>query len=259
MRILNQMKQPTSKPSNAAGKATVKISSAKKAGQDAKSSAKSLPIFADKPMQVIVAVFFFLLLTTCVFFISNHYAKKMAHGFPNFQDYQIDLVNEANRPQTVANFANQPVALFFGFTYCPDICPTTLTTLVAALDDLQTAGVNTDALRIVFVTVDPVRDTPEQLKQYLSLFDAKVTGLTGTPENIRAALKQFGIYAKKINQGDGYYIYDHSAAVFLYRADGQFKGTIVHNEPFGFIAEKLKSIFQWTQLIGCLNPTFKQR
>ena len=236
------MKQPISKPSNAVGKALEPISSAKKAAYDSKSSAKMLPVFSTKLMPVIFAAILFLLLATSVFFVANHYAKKTASGFPNFQDYQINLVNEANRPQTVADFANQPVALFFGFTYCPDICPTTLTTLAAARDDLQIAGVNTDSLRIVFVTVDPLRDTPEQLKQYLSLFDADVTGLTGTPENIRAALKQFGIYAKKIDRGDGEYLYDHSAAVFLYRGDGQFKGTIVHNEPFAFTIEKLKSI-----------------
>jgi protein SCO1/2 len=87
-----------------------------------------------------------------------------------------------------------------------------------------------------------VRDTPEQLKQYLSLFDANVTGLTGTPKNLRSVLKQFGIYVKKIDQSDGEYLYDHSAAVFLYRGDGQFKGTIVHNESFAVITEKLKSI-----------------
>ena len=236
------MKQPISKPSNAAGKAAEPISSAKKAGSDSKSSAKMLPVFFTKPMRLIFGAILFLLLATSVFFVANHYAKRTAIGFPNLQDYQINLVSETNRPQTMANFANQPVALFFGFTYCPDICPTTLTTLAAARDNLQIAGVNTDSLRIVFVTVDPLRDTPEQLKQYLSLFDANVTGLTGSPENIRATLKQFGIYAKKIDRGDGEYLYDHSAAVFLYRDDGQFKGTIVHNEPFAFTIEKLKSI-----------------
>jgi protein SCO1/2 len=229
------MKQPMSKPANAAGKAAEQISFAKKASSESKSSAKLLPVFSTKPMRVIFAAILFLLLATSVFLVANHYAKRTASGFPNFQDYQINLVNEANRPQTVADFANQPVALFFGFTYCPDICPTTLTTLTAARDDLQIAGVNTNSLRIVFVTVDPVRDTPEQLKQYLSLFDANVTGLTGTPKNIRSVLKQFGIYTKKIDRGDGEYLYDHSAAVFLYRGDGQFKGTIVHTE-------KLKSI-----------------
>ena len=236
------MKQLISKRSNAAGKAAEPTSFAKKSAYDSKPSAKMLPVFSTKPMRVIVAAILFLLLATSVFFVANHYAKRTASGFPNFQDYEINLVNEANRPQTVADFANQPVALFFGFTYCPDICPTTLTTLAAARDDLQIAGMNTDSLRIVFVTVDPLRDTPEQLKQYLSLFDANVTGLTGTPENIRATIKQFGIYAKKIDRGDGEYLYDHSAAVFLYRGDGQFKGTIVHNEPFAFTIKKLKSI-----------------
>ena len=242
MHNTHQMKQPISKPSNAAGKATEPISLAKKAAFDSKLSARMLPVFSTQPMGVILAAILFLLLATSVFSVANHYAKTAASGFPNFQDYQINLVNEANRPQTVANFANQPVALFFGFTYCPDICPTTLTTLAAARDDLQIAGVNTDSLRLVFVTVDPSRDTPEQLGQYLSLFDANVTGLTGTPENIKATLKQFGIYAKKIDRGDGEYLYDHSAAVFLYRGDGQFKGTIVHNEPFAVTIEKLKSI-----------------
>ena len=242
MHNTHRMKQPISKSSNAAGKAAEQIRCAKKVASDSKSLAKMLPVFSTKPIQVIFAAILFLLLSTSVFFVANHYAKRTESGFPNFQDYQINLVNEANRPQTVANFVNQPVALFFGFTYCPDICPTTLTTLTAALEDLHHAGVNTDSLRIVFVTVDPLRDTPEQLKQYLSLFDTNVTGLTGSPENIKATLKQFGIYAKKIDRGDGEYLYDHSAAVFLYRGDGQFKGTIVHNEPFTFTIEKLKSI-----------------
>ncbi len=242
MHITHKMNRSISKFKKLASKAKQQMSSAKKAGQEGRPSEAPLPVFSDKPVVLIFAAFLFLLLATSVFFVANHYATRTTHGFPNFQDYQINLVNEANRPQTVANFANQPVALFFGFTYCPDICPTTLTTLTAARDDLQIDGVNTNSLRIVFVTVDPLRDTPEQLKQYLSLFDASVTGLTGTTENIKAALKQFGIYAKKIDRGGGDYLYDHSAAVFLYRDDGQFKGTIVHNEPFTFVKKKLKSI-----------------
>ena len=75
-------------------------------------------------------------------------------------------------------------------------------------------------LQIIFITVDPERDTPEQLKQYLSLFDVNVTGLTGSPEKVRSVLQQFGIYAQKNGQGDGDYLFDHSSAVFLYRDDG---------------------------------------
>ena len=242
MHNTQQMRQPISKLAHVLGKAAGQRSSKRRADPDAKSSAILLPVFSTNPVRVIFAALLFMLLAFSAFSVANHYAIKTARGFPNFQDYQINLVNEANKPQTVANFANQPVALFFGFTFCPDTCPTTLTTLTAALDDLQLAGLNTNSLRIVFVTVDPLRDTPEQLKQYLSLFDANVTGLTGTLENIRAVLKQFGIYTKKIDRGDGDYLYDHSAVVFLYGSDGQFKGTIVHSEPFAFITEKLKSI-----------------
>ena len=200
------------------------------------------PELAGKLRWLVVGAFLFVMLALCVFLVSNYFAEKTATGFPNFQDYQIDLVDQNNAPQTVKNFAEQPVALFFGFTYCPDVCPTTLSTLVAARDDLLAAGVNSGPLRIVFVTVDPLRDTPEQMKQYLSLFDAEITGLTGTVDDVSALLEQFGIYVKKIYQSDGDYSFDHSAAVFLYRADGRFKGTIIHNEPFRFIVEKVKSI-----------------
>ena len=236
------MKRPIFKSVNSQEKVSEKIGSAKKTGPSVNSYATSLPVFSSKPVQVISAAFLFLLLAIGVFFAANQHAEKVVQGFPNFQDYQINLVNQENKPQSVTDFAGQPIAVFFGFTYCPDVCPTTLATLAAALDNLQISGVNTNFLRIVFITVDPMRDTPEQLRQYLSLFNANVTGLTGTPENIRAVLKQFGIFSKKINRGDGDYLYDHSAAVFLYRANGQFKGTIVHNEPFAFITEKLKSI-----------------
>jgi protein SCO1/2 len=91
------------------------------------------------------------------------------------------------------------------------------------------------------VTIDPERDTPQQLNEYLGLFDANITGLTGTPEAINSVRKHFGIYTKKIGGGDEY-LYDHSAAVYLYRADGSFKGTITHNEPMEYILKKIQSI-----------------
>ena len=139
------------------------------------------------------------------------------------------------------DFAGKPIALFFGFTYCPDICPTTLMTLTAIKDQLAGEGNAADHLQILFVTVDPERDTPAQLNAYLSLFDTSVTGLTGTRTDIESALRHFGIYAEKTGEGDEY-LYDHSAAVYLYRQDGNFKGTIVHNEPSKYMVEKIKSI-----------------
>jgi len=191
---------------------------------------------------IIAAALLFLGLAISVFLISDQFAQKTTIGIPQFQDNHIELIDQNGIARNQDDFADRPIALFFGFTYCPDVCPTTLTTLAAASDNLESAGIDTKALQILFITVDPKRDTPEQLKQYLSLFDADVTGLTGSPDKVRSVLQQFGVYAQKNDQGDGDYLYDHSAAVFLYRDDGSFKGTIVHNEPIAFITEKLKSI-----------------
>ena len=191
---------------------------------------------------VIAAALLFLGLAASVFLISDQFAQKNTIGIPQFQDNNIELIDQNGIVRNQDDFADRPIALFFGFTYCPDACPTTLTTLAAARDNLDSTGVDTKALQIIFITVDPERDTPEQLKQYFSLFDVNVTGLTGSPDKVRSVLKQFGIYAQKNVQGDGDYLYDHSPAVFRYRDDGSSKGTIVHNEPIAFITEKMKSI-----------------
>jgi len=191
---------------------------------------------------VIATALLFTGLAVAVFLISDKIAKKTTLGVPQFQDNHIELIDQNGIARNEDDFADRPIALFFGFTYCPDVCPTTLTMLAAARDNLDSAGINTKALQIIFITVDPERDTPEQLKHYLSLFDANVTGLTGSPDKVRTVLQQFGIYAQKNGQGDADYLYDHSAAIFLYRGDGSFKGTIVHNEPIAFVTEKIKSI-----------------
>ena len=199
-------------------------------------------LLARKMGWVIATALLFTGLAVAVFLISDQIAKKTTFGIPQFQDNHIELIDQNGIARNEDDFADRPIALFFGFTYCPDVCPTTLTMLAAARDNLDSAGIDTKALQIVFITVDPERDTPEQLKQYLSLFDANVTGLTGPPDKVRSVLQQFGVYAQKNGQGDADYLYDHSAAIFLYRGDGSFKGTIVHNEPIAFITEKIKSI-----------------
>ena len=183
----------------------------------------------------------FVALLIAVFLLSNRMAETTVVGFPNFQDSEFALLDQNGDTRRPIDFAGKPVALFFGFTYCPDICPTTLMTLTAIQDQLAAQGKATDHLQILFVTVDPERDTPAQLNAYLSLFDASVTGLTGARKDIESALRHFGVYVEKTGDGDEY-LYDHSAAVYLYRQDGRFKGTIVHNEPSEYMVEKIKSI-----------------
>ena len=176
-----------------------------------------------------------------VFLLSNRMAETTVVGFPHFKDSEFALLDQNGDNLRPNNFAGKPIALFFGFTSCPDICPTTLMTLTAIQDQLAAEGKASDHLQILFLTVDPERDNPAQLNAYLSLFDTSVTGLTGTRTDIESAFRHFGVYAEKNGDGDEY-LYDHSAAVFLYRQDGMFKGTIVHNEPFEYMVEKIKSI-----------------
>ena len=183
----------------------------------------------------------FVALLIAIFLLSNRVAETTVVGFPNFQDSEFALLDQNGETRHPSDFAGKPIALFFGFTYCPDICPTTLMTLTAIQDQLAVEGNAADHLQILFVTVDPERDTPAQLNAYLSLFDTSVTGLTGRRTDIESALRHFGVYAKKTGDGDEY-LYDHSAAVYLYQQDGKFKGTIVHNEPFEYMVEKIKSI-----------------
>ena len=183
----------------------------------------------------------FVTVLIAVFLLSNRMAETAVVGFPNFQDSEFALLDQNGDTRRPIDFAGKPIALFFGFTYCPDICPTTLMTLTAVQDQLAATGKATDHLQILFLTVDPERDTPAQLNAYLSLFDTSVIGLTGTRTDIETALRHFGVYAQKTSDGDEY-LYDHSAAVYLYQQDGKFKGTIVHNEPFEYMVEKIKSI-----------------
>ena len=185
--------------------------------------------------------FIFLALLMVVFLLSDRVAEKTMVGFPNFHDSEFALLDQNGETRFPSDFAGKPIALFFGFTYCPDICPTTLLMLTGIQDQLAAEGKAADHLQILFVTVDPERDTPAQLHAYLGLFDTNVTGLTGTRADIDSTLRHFGVYAKKIGDDAGY-LYDHSAAVYLYRQDGNFKGTIVHDEPSEFMFEKIKSI-----------------
>ena len=117
--------------------------------------------------------------------------------------------------------------VFFGFTYCPDYCPTTLTALEATKQQMGDRGKD---LQIVFVTVDPERDTPQALKDYLSSdgFPRGVIGLTGTPEQVKAAADAYRAFYQKVGEGDAYTM-NHSLTVYLMGPDGKFRSAIAHD------------------------------
>ncbi|WP_182087146.1 SCO family protein [Aureimonas sp. ME7] len=136
------------------------------------------------------------------------------------------LVDQNDAPVTQAVLRSRPTALFFGFTHCPDVCPTTLFELSAQQKALKAKG---EDLAIVFVTVDPERDTPEILKTYVSALSDDITAVTGSPEAVAAMLKGYGAYSRKVPQGDDYTM-DHTASVIMLDRQGRFIGTIAYGE-----------------------------
>lgn len=188
---------------------------------------------------IAAAVFGFVLLAAAVFVFSERQAAKMDVGFPGFMESPFALIDQHGTARRNADFSGAPIALFFGYTYCPDVCPMTLSMLANNLDDVADRGIDPSALQILFITVDDERDTPDQLAAYLSLFDVPVTGLTGDAAALKVARGAFGAYAARVEGEDGVVLWDHSSAVYLYDADGRFTGTVTFDEPAEFSTEKL--------------------
>jgi protein SCO1/2 len=128
------------------------------------------------------------------------------------------LIDHNGQTVTEADFKGRPFLVFFGFTRCPDICPTTL---FDVSEVLRALGKDADRVRALFITVDPERDTPAVLKDYLSSFDPHLAGLTGEPEAIAAVAKAYRVYFKKVPLDQGYTM-DHTAIVYLMDKEGRF-------------------------------------
>jgi len=140
----------------------------------------------------------------------------------------FQLVDMNGRPVTEKTLLGKPTAIFFGFTYCPEVCPTTMAEMTAWLKAL---GPDADRLNVVFVSVDPERDTPEQLKLYLSNFDRRIQGFTGPPDAVARTAKAYRVYYQKVATEGGGYTMDHSSAIYLFDAQGRFVEPIGYGGP----------------------------
>ena len=144
-----------------------------------------------------------------------------------------------HRGQSVrpADWSGRPVIAFFGFTWCPDVCPTTLADISGWLEEL---GPDADRLVVTLISVDPDRDSPQVLGDYLSNFDPRITGLTGAPDQIARAAAEFRVTYRKVPREDGDYMMDHTAGVFLFYADGRFASIIDFHEDRRFSVPKIR-------------------
>lgn len=131
----------------------------------------------------------------------------------------FDLVDQDDKPVNEKSWPGKYLLVFFGFTYCPDVCPTTLAQLAGVMKDL---GPTADKIQPLFVTVDPARDNPAALKSYTSTFDPRITGLTGSQAAIDAMLKTYRVYAARRGEGEDYTM-DHSSLIYLMGPDGRLK------------------------------------
>ncbi len=149
------------------------------------------------------------------------------------------LTGTDGKPFASSRLNGRPAAIFFGFTHCPDVCPTTLARLARLRREL---GSGDESFSIVFVSVDPERDTPAEVGNYMQLYDTPVIGLTGTLAQIEQVKKQFGVYSRKVEQPGSSYSVDHTASVILLDKNGQFVATLSPEEGDQVALEKLKRI-----------------
>ncbi|MBA8899414.1 MULTISPECIES: SCO family protein [unclassified Phyllobacterium] len=149
----------------------------------------------------------------------------------------FSLIDQNGAPITQAAFEGHPTALFFGFTHCPEVCPTTLFEMAGWLKALGDEGKD---LRVFFISVDPERDTPEVMKGYTAAFTDRITGITGDPKEVEKLIKGWKIYARKVPTENGDYTMDHTASVMLLDRDARLKSTIDYKETTEMALKKLR-------------------
>jgi len=149
------------------------------------------------------------------------------------------LTDQNGQTVTDASLKGHPSAIFFGYTFCPDVCPTTL---FEVTDWLGKLGPDADRLKVYFVSVDPERDTQEKLADYLKAFDPRITGLTGTPEAVDGIAKAYRVFYRKVPIDGGGYLMDHTASIYLLNGDGTFTGTIAYEENEDAALAKLRRL-----------------
>ena len=151
----------------------------------------------------------------------------------------FSLIEANGEPITEAAFAGRPTVLFFGFTYCPEVCPVSLFQVSTLLDEM---GDEKRDLQAFFISVDPERDTPESLESYISPFAHNIRGITGDVAGIEALAQAWSIHVEKVPLGDGDYTVDHTASMILLDRHGNFRGTFDHTDPSALQLEKLRLI-----------------
>jgi protein SCO1/2 len=176
-----------------------------------------------------------VLLTACVLSVSLAACDKTGGKAASFQNTDVTgldyakgfaLTDHTGKPRTLADFKGKVVVVFFGYTQCPDVCPTTMAEMASVMQKL---GPQADGVQVLFITLDPERDTQELLASYVPAFDKRFIGLRGTPEQTAKVAKDFKVFYAKVPGADaGSYTIDHTAGSYVFDRDGKLRLFIRH-------------------------------
>ncbi|KPB00064.1 hypothetical protein SU32_15915 [Ahrensia marina] len=155
----------------------------------------------------------------------------------SLSNMNFEMTSHLGKVVSPEYLVGNPTMFFFGFTYCPDVCPTTLAEISTWIEEL---GDLANSLNVVFITVDPARDDVKTVAEYLSNFNSKIEGWIGNSSQLAAAGNFFDVTYQRKESEDGTYTMDHSSSVFLYRSDGTFARTIDYHEPREVAVPKIK-------------------
>lgn len=170
--------------------------------------------------------------------IKSSFKNTDVTGLGYARDFQ--LTDHNGKPRTLADFRGKVVVVFFGYTQCPDVCPTTMAEMSEVMKSL---GPDADRVQVLFITIDPERDTPQLLAQYVPSFDKRFLGLTGTPAEIDKVAKEFRVFYQKVpGKQPGSYTMDHTAGSYVFDPKGRIRLFVKHGGGPEPIAQDIKRI-----------------
>jgi protein SCO1 len=151
------------------------------------------------------------------------------------------LAGHDGKPRTTADFAGKVAVVTFGFTHCPDVCPTSLAALAATMDAL---GEDRKRVQVLFITVDPRRDTPALLEKYVTAFEPTFLGLAGDPKATRAAARAFKVFYQKVPTGNGGYTMDHSTGYYAIDKRGRTRLMFRYGQPLADMVNDIRLLLR---------------
>ena len=184
----------------------------------------------------------FIIILTSTFFFAEYLSRQNAPKKISQIINNINLIDHTGKKFVSQTLKNQPSLIFFGFTHCPEVCPTTLSQLSEITDKLKTKIMTTN---IIFITLDPKRDTQEHLKDYISNFNENVIGITGNIINIKKLADNWGVFYETISSSKDDYTLNHTATVFMLDKKGNYKGTIAWGENENSIIQKIINLSKY--------------